>query len=287
MDVTSGAGTDPPGEDHPMATSKRTRRVAIFNSRAEFIEALRVALEAGGFTTACAHLADIQNGTLDLLAFVHLHKPQLIVYDMPRPYESHWNFLRLLKETDSLKAATWVLTTTDKKALEAAVGATGVVEIIFGEPYGVADVVAAVAKMFPAPREDRDSMGRVLPSMHVLVVDDSAEIRELLTQMLEGAGATVTTVDNAERALELLQQLRPDVLLSDLEMPEKGGYWLIGQVRALAPERGGLTPAACLTARNSPEDRAHVLRAGFQYHVVKPVVMAQLRGVVGILALKP
>jgi DNA-binding NarL/FixJ family response regulator len=84
-----------------------------------------VALEADGFTTACAHLADIQNGTLDLLAFVHLHKPELIIYDLPRPYESHWNFLRLLKETDSLRTARWVLTTTDKKALEAAVGRPG------------------------------------------------------------------------------------------------------------------------------------------------------------------
>ena len=89
-----------------MAGSKTPRRVAIFNSRPDFIEALRVALEADGFTTACAHLADIQSGTLDLLAFVHLHKPELIIYDLPRPYESHWNFLRLLKETDSLKAAT-------------------------------------------------------------------------------------------------------------------------------------------------------------------------------------
>ena len=137
-----------------MAGWETSRRVAIFNSRPDFIEALRVALEADGFTTACAHLADIQNGMLDLLAFVHRHKPELIVYDLPRPYESHWNFLRLLKETDSLKAATWVLTTTDKKALEAAVGASGVVEIIFGEPYGVTDVVAAVGKAFPVTPED-------------------------------------------------------------------------------------------------------------------------------------
>jgi len=135
-----------------MTRSKTPRHVAIFNSRPDFIEALRVALDGDGFTTACAHLADIQSGTLDLLAFVHLHKPKLIVYDLPRPYERHWNFLRLLKETDSLKAATWVLTTTDKKALEAAVGASGVVEIIFGEPYGVDDVVTAVRKTFPAAR---------------------------------------------------------------------------------------------------------------------------------------
>jgi len=136
------------------AALKAPRRVAIFNSRPAFIEALRVALEADGFTTACAHLADIQNGTLDLLAFVRLHKPELIIYDLPRPYESHWNFLRLLKETDSLRAATWVLTTTDKKALEAAVGASGVVEIIFGEPYGVTDVVAVVSKRFPIVPQD-------------------------------------------------------------------------------------------------------------------------------------
>ena len=136
-----------------MTGSTTPRRVAIFNSRPDFIEALRVALECEGFRTACAHLADIQAGTLDLLAFVHLHKPELIIYDLPRPYESHWNFLRLLKETDSLKGATWVLTTTDKKALEAAVGASGVVEIIFGEPYGVTDVVAAVSKRFPVTLE--------------------------------------------------------------------------------------------------------------------------------------
>ncbi len=132
-----------------MADQNRERRVAIFNSRPDFIEALRVALEADKFITASAHLADIQDGTLDLLAFVDRHKPELIVYDLPRPYESHWNFLRLLKETDSLKGATWVLTTTDKRALEAAVGASSVVEIIFGEPYGVPDVVDAVRKRFP------------------------------------------------------------------------------------------------------------------------------------------
>ena len=70
-------------------------------------------------------------------------------------------------------------------------------------------------------------------------------------------------------------------------MPNQDGYWLIGRVRALAPERGGLTPAACLTGRGDPEDRARVLGAGFQYHIVKPVDVSRLVGIVGILALKP
>jgi CheY-like chemotaxis protein len=127
---------------------KTPRRVAIINSRSDFIEALRASLEANGFKTAGAHLADIQDGTLDLLSFVEHHKPELIVYDLPRPHERHWNFLRLLKDTESLKRITWVLTTTDKEALEAAVGASGVVEIIFGEPYGIDEVITAVRKCF-------------------------------------------------------------------------------------------------------------------------------------------
>jgi CheY-like chemotaxis protein len=121
----------------------------------------------------------------------------------------------------------------------------------------------------------------------VLLVDDSPELLEGLTVVLEREGAVVTAAGTAERAFELLQRLRPDVLLSDLAMPDKDGYWLIGQVRALAPERGGLTPAACLTGTAGPEDRARVLGAGFQYHIAKPVSMTRLLGVVAILALKP
>jgi CheY-like chemotaxis protein len=121
----------------------------------------------------------------------------------------------------------------------------------------------------------------------VLLVDDSPEVREALIVVLEREGAVVTAACTAEQALDLLQQLRPDVLLSDLEMPDKDGYWLIGQVRSLAPDRGGLTPAACLTGLTGPEDRARVLGAGFQYHIGKPVGMSRLLGVVGILALKP
>ena len=114
-------------------------------------------------------------------------------------------------------------------------------------------------------------MGQLLPAVHVLVVDDSPELREALTAVLEREGAVVTAAGTAERALDLLQRLRPDVLLRDLEMPDQGG----------------LTPAACITGSTGPEDRARVLRAGFQYHIPKPFGMARLLGVVGILALKP
>ena len=128
--------------------------------------------------------------------------------------------------------------------------------------------------------------GSRLDGVRVLVVDDARNVREVVTDILTQDGATVTAVDSAEAALAALQRERPDVLLSDLGMPGKGGYWLIGQVRALPPERGGVTPAAALTAFSGPEHRASVLRAGFQLHVEKPVGLDALIGVVARLALK-
>src|SRR6059036_2346143 len=125
-----------------------------------------------------------------------------------------------------------------------------------------------------------------LRGVRVLIVDDALYVLTVVTAILEADGAVVTAVDSADAALEVLQRERPNVLLSDLSMPGKGGYWLIGQVRALPPERGGTTPAAALTAYTGPEHRASVLRSGFQYHVAKPVSMQELLGVVAILALK-
>jgi len=125
-----------------------------------------------------------------------------------------------------------------------------------------------------------------LNGVRVLVVDDARYVLDAVAEMLEHSGATVTAVDSAEAGLDVLQRERPDVLLSDLSMPGKGGYWLIGQVRTLSPGRGGATPAAALTAYTTAEHRASVIRAGFQYHVGKPVGLRELVDVVAVLALK-
>lgn len=125
-----------------------------------------------------------------------------------------------------------------------------------------------------------------LHGVRVLVVDDAPYVLEMVTEVLEQGGATVTAVGSAEAALARLQADRPHVLVSDLSMPGKGGYWLIGQVRALSPECGGATPAIALTAYAGPEHRASVLRAGFQSHVEKPVGVRNLAGVIAGLARK-
>ena len=125
-----------------------------------------------------------------------------------------------------------------------------------------------------------------LDGVRVLVVDDARYVLDVVTEILQRSGAIVTAVASAEEALDVLQRERPDVLLSDLSMPGKGGYWLIGQVRTLSQNLGGETPAAALTAYTANEHRASVMRAGFQCHVAKPVGVRKLVGIVASLALK-
>jgi len=120
--------------------------------------------------------------------------------------------------------------------------------------------------------------------MRVLVVDDQPVVREVIAEMLEEFGATVTAVPGVSDALESLERERPNVVLSDIQMPGEDGYALIRKVRALPPDRGGQTPAAALTGLATPEDRERALRAGFQDHAAKPIEAGQLVRLVTSLA---
>jgi CheY-like chemotaxis protein len=126
------------------------------------------------------------------------------------------------------------------------------------------------AAFVPESSSSLADQGPSLAGVRVLVVDDEDDTRELLTMTLERQGAEVLTAASAFEALPVLERERPDVLLSDLEMPGEDGYELIRKVRALGPLRGGRTPAAALTAYARPEDRDRVFKAGFQIHLAKP-----------------
>ena len=102
--------------------------------------------------------------------------------------------------------------------------------------------------------------------------------------MLTRCQAHVTVVATATEALAAVRELRPDVLLSDIEMPNENGYDLLRQVRALPTEEGGDTPAAALTAYARVTDRTRALRAGFQLHVPKPVEPSELIAVIANLS---
>jgi PAS domain S-box-containing protein len=123
-----------------------------------------------------------------------------------------------------------------------------------------------------------------LAGLKVLVVDDEADTRELIGEVLKECGSEVIITRSAAEALEALEQHQPDILISDLGMPDEDGYSLIEKIRALPSERGGNIPAAALTAYARAEDRMRVLRSGFQFHLPKPVDSAELVTVVASLA---
>jgi signal transduction histidine kinase len=115
-----------------------------------------------------------------------------------------------------------------------------------------------------------------LDGISVLVVDDDTDSRNVLCQLLETQGASVSTASSTSDAFARFTQVRPDVLVSDIGMPEEDGYALIRRVRALADEEGGNVPAIALTAYASPEDANAALTAGYQRHISKPVDVGQL-----------
>ena len=123
-----------------------------------------------------------------------------------------------------------------------------------------------------------------LSGLHVLVVDDETDTRELLITLFEKCGAEVTEAASTREALEMIQKSPPDLLVSDIGMPDEDGYVLIRKVRLLDPERGGRIPAIALTAYAGSEDRLRVLAAGYQMHVAKPVDPAELAKVMASVA---
>ncbi|MEG4282057.1 chemotaxis protein CheB [Microcoleus sp. A006_D1] len=125
-----------------------------------------------------------------------------------------------------------------------------------------------------------------LDGLHVLVVDDLIDTRDLLKFVIEGYGAEVLTVGNARSAIVALTDNpgRYDVLISDIGMPEEDGYFLIREVRALAASAGGEIPAVALTAYASDKERQRAINAGFQTHIAKPIKPVQLALIVANLA---
>jgi len=166
-----------------------------------------------------------------------------------------------------------------------------------GEGNGATFIVSLP---FIATRRDSPLMERVHPAtncgnmsfdcppqligLRVLIVDDEDDTRDLLRAVMERCGCEATSVGSVAEALATLQQTNPDVLISDIGMPEEDGYSFIRKVRALPAERGGNTPAIALTAYARSEDRIRALMAGFQMHVPKPIEPIELAAVVASLS---
>jgi signal transduction histidine kinase/ActR/RegA family two-component response regulator len=156
-------------------------------------------------------------------------------------------------------------------------------------PLALMDISAdGVSRLSPSlsAADSQTGLAR-LDGVRVLVVDDDAEGLALAKAILARVGADVRTSVSASGALGLFREWRPDVLVSDIEMPVEDGYSLIHKVRGLAPDDGGRTPAIALTAYGRPQDRLRALAAGFNMHIPKPVDPGELTTIIADLVHSP
>ena len=159
-----------------------------------------------------------------------------------------------------------------------------------GATFVVRVPIAALRRSpVPQPPERKIELTAVMTAppelvgLRVLVVDDEPDAREIVTAVLVQCGVVVTSAGSAADALDAVALEPPDVLISDIGMPDEDGYALIARIRAMPRSRGGATPAACLTGYTAASDRRRALDAGFNMHLAKPIEPTELIAVVANL----
>jgi signal transduction histidine kinase/ActR/RegA family two-component response regulator len=154
-------------------------------------------------------------------------------------------------------------------------GATFIVRLPSGlqRPVAAAPALAVPGESVPEPKPLQSIR---LDGVHVLVVDDESDSREVMAHALEDCGARVTVAENARDALDILERAEVDVLLADVAMPNEDGYALIRKIRASTAGRVAAIPAAAVTAHAREDERRLALSAGFHLHLAKPFEIAQL-----------
>jgi CheY-like chemotaxis protein len=112
---------------------------------------------------------------------------------------------------------------------------------------------------------------QLLRGVHVLLVDDDKETVELLSTILRYSGALVMNAGSARAALKALQTVKPDIVVTELTMPDEDGYWLLREIRSLAPAQGGVIPVVAITDDTLDHGARRIRTAGFNAFLPKPI----------------
>ena len=129
-----------PDRDSPSAPV-----VAIMNTSEDIVELLASQFQDQGWQPVKTHITDVKRGNENFIEFIEQHEPRAILYDIAPPYEENWNFLKLIMSSSVVAGRRFVLTTTNKAALERMVGPTDAIEIL-GKPYDLEQIIAAVRR---------------------------------------------------------------------------------------------------------------------------------------------
>ncbi len=140
---------------HPQDPLADRPLVAVVNTSEEISELVQLVLQHEGIRTVVAFTTDFKRGRQDLGAFLRQYDPPVVVWDIAIPYAENWEFFQRVRESEVGQGRTFVLTTTNKRALEAFVGATPTLELL-GKPYDIDALVAAVRRALPADERGRE-----------------------------------------------------------------------------------------------------------------------------------
>ena len=126
-------------------TTRRQPLLAIVNTSVDLAEMLAEAAKEEGYRTVTGWVSEFRSGRQDLAAFLREHEPDVVLWDIAIPYEENWRYLQSVRAANIMGDCPLVLTTTNKRALEALVGPTNTLEVV-GKPYDLAELFAAVER---------------------------------------------------------------------------------------------------------------------------------------------
>jgi CheY-like chemotaxis protein len=165
------------------------------------------------------------------------------------------------------------------KAENSTEGTGAILSVIFPVIPIVGDILPATDDQ-SVDTQSKEQTSPCLDGLQILFVEDNDNTREALVIYLRSFGAVVKAVDSVKAALKVFQDFKPDILISDIAMPNEDGYSLIRKVRKFSIEKGGKVAAIALTAYASTEDSDLAIKEGFNAHVAKPVEAAVLARVI-------
>ena len=115
-----------------------------------------------------------------------------------------------------------------------------------------------------------------IEGLSVIVVDDVVDSRELVEMYLKSCNAKVVTLDRAKDVLKLIENFRPDLIVSDIYMPEENGYWLINRLNSINQQSKNRIKTIALTAAAREKDREKLIEAGYDGYLAKPFILEDL-----------
>ena len=252
----------------------RGLRVLVVDDDLDARELIRAVLATSEVEVALASTA------AEALALVHQHRPDVVLADIGMPGTDGYELIaRIRALPEPLGRVPAIAITAYARSQDRSRAFLAGYDIHVAKPVDPAELVAMLVGLGgrrTAPRPIVDPTAGPLDGARLLVVEDDADSRGLLAVVLANAGAIVEEAGTAAEGLAAVARFRPDVLLSDLGLPDKDGLTFIRELRAAGSDNGGWIPAIAISGRASPEEARNAILAGFQLHITKPFQPADL-----------